>query len=285
MEVSITSGATLTTFGEALIGENGRIEILPGGKLDAQFVNITGGVLAGSGEVFVGTGPITSSVRNLSGRIEPGIPLGKLSIDGDLSNLIDGTLAIDLGGTIAETQYDQLEASRFAFLSGTLEVSLLGFSPNVGDTFTILTAGEGVVGQFDQLLLPGGFLWDIDYLSGSVVLEVTGVGTLAGDFDNDGDVDKDDLDQWQIGFGSDAYDGTDFLTWQRNLGSVASAAQSVGVPEPGGIVLAVPALFLLRFRRRRLLASVILQPARLSRSLYASRSSNLRLCSAVRPSC
>ena len=123
MTVQIKTGVTLTTFGETRIEVGGRIE-LGGGKLDAQFVNIDGGMLAGEGEVFVGTGPIHGPVRNLSGRIEPGDPIGQLTIDGDLSQQAGGTLAIDLGGTVAITQYDRIEVDRFAFLDGTLEVSL-----------------------------------------------------------------------------------------------------------------------------------------------------------------
>jgi hypothetical protein len=61
------------------------------------------------------------------------------------------------------------------------------------------------------------------------------------DFDSDGDVDGDDLAQWQGDFGlngdSDAdnnglSDGTDFLIWQRSFPSPASQATLVGVPEP-----------------------------------------------------
>ncbi len=114
--------------------------------------------------------------------------------------------------------------------------------------------------------------------------------TLAGDFDSDGDVDNADLDQWQTGFSSGIYDGTDFLIWQRNFGTVASLAQSVGVPEPSGIVLVLPTILIALLRRRRLPAPAILQPAifplgRLSRILVASRLDNRRLCSAVRPWC
>ena len=57
MTVDVLSGATLTTFGEALIEDGGELR-LSGGKLDSQVVNIEGGTLAGNGEVFAGTGPI-----------------------------------------------------------------------------------------------------------------------------------------------------------------------------------------------------------------------------------
>lgn len=236
--LQLTGTQTFTTFGETRIEQGGTISLLStNSKLDAPFVNIEGGVLRGSGTVFVGTGPINGVVRNLGGRVEPGSTIGKLSITGDFSNLDAGTLAIQLGGTTAITQYDVLAMSRFAFLDGTLEVSLAnGFVPAVGNMFTFLTtAADGVFGEFENLLLPAGFQWDVDYLASSVVLKVLGLGT-AGDFDGDGDVD-----------------GRDFLAWQRNpsVGNLAdwqanynngSLSALAAVPEPSALVLVICAI-------------------------------------------
>ncbi len=241
MTVVVNAGATLTTFGETLIKEGGRVE-LAGGNLDTQFVNIDGGVLAGEGEVFAGAGPIRSPVRNLSGRIEPGDPIGLLTIDGDLSQQAGGTLAIDLSGTTAITQYDRLAIDRFAFLAGTLEVDLLGFTPSVGAMFTILTAAEGVLGEFDNLLLPAGFQWDVDYNTNDVVLTVLGLG-LAGDFNGDGTVDAADYAWWRKTGGTPQQ----YLDWQQNFGMSlpgggAGGNNSTGVPEPcGGTTLVLAA--------------------------------------------
>jgi hypothetical protein len=250
MTVRIDAGATLTTFGETLLEQRGRIE-LAGGKLDAQFVNIVGGVLTGSGDVFVGTGPIRSPVRNISGRVEPGTELGGLmSIDGDFTNLAGGTLAIDLAGTTAESQYDVLDVSRIAFLGGTLEVRLTGgFTPNVGNMFTVLTTGERIEGSFDTLSLPAGYLWDVDDQAGGgrdLVLTVIGLG-LAGDYNGDGRVDAADYTAWRDHFGAPAgtlpndVDGgmigqPQYDTWVANFGNTApEGGGSIGnaaVPEP-----------------------------------------------------
>ncbi len=219
----------LTTFGETRIDAGGIISLKDSGtRLDAQFVNIQDGILRGNGSVFVGTGPITGVVRNLSGRVEPGNGIGSLEIIGDYSSLVDATLAIQIGGTVAG-QFDVLNVDRFAFLSGTLEVSLVGFTPVVGNMFTFLSAGEGVNGEFTNLVLPPGFQWGVDYLANSVVLKVLGLGT-PGDFDSDGDVD-----------------GRDFLVWQRNpsVGNLADWQAQYGivpppisaVPEPDTIAL------------------------------------------------
>ncbi len=235
MTVEVQDGATLRTYGATNIDAGGRLWLRGNeAKIDAQFIHLEQGTLTGSGELFVGTGPVTGAVRNVSGRIEPGDPLGLLEIRGDLSNLAEGTLALELGGTVAETEYDQISAERFAFLAGTLEITLTtDFRPEVGDMFTVLTAAAGVVGEFEELLLPQNFHWTIDYQPQSVVLEVVG---LEGDFNGDGRVDGDDLAAWKSGYGTD-YDGCDFLAWQLNFqgGTVASAA---AVPEPtGGLLL------------------------------------------------
>ena len=74
---------------------------------------------------------------------------------------------------------------------------------------------------------------------------------FAGDFDEDGDVDGDDLAQWQGDFGVNALsdadndgdsDGADFLAWQRQLGAAAPAVSAnAPVPEPATSMLVIVA--------------------------------------------
>jgi hypothetical protein len=258
MRVLINNNAKLTTFGEVLIRPNGRIE-LAGGNLDAHFVNIEGGVLAGEGEVFVGTGPLAGQVRNLSGRIEPGDPVGLLTIEGDLSQQKEGTLAIDLGGTTAVTQHDQLDVGRFAFLGGTLQVFLVNlgggaFVPAVGNTFTILTADD-VNGTFDNLSAPSGFEWDLTYNPTSVVLSVTGIGA-AGDYNHDGTVNAADYTVWRNSLGTSGPDADgnhngmvdtgDYLVWKNAFGMGSGSGSAImpgAVPEPTTLSLILLGVF------------------------------------------
>lgn len=91
--------------------------------------------------------------------------------------------------------------------------------------------------------------------------ELTAVPAIAGDFNNDGSVNGDDLAIWKEHFGASVdaaaadgdadgdqdVDGEDFLVWQRNLTGGAVAA----IPEPAsGSILAV-ASSILYFARNR----------------------------------
>ena len=74
---------------------------------------------------------------------------------------------------------------------------------------------------------------------------------LAADFDEDGDVDRDDFLTWQTAFDvndsgdTDAdgdTDGADFLIWQRQFGSGSGSGATTAVPEPGSLGAAVALL-------------------------------------------
>jgi hypothetical protein len=84
-------------------------------------------------------------------------------------------------------------------------------------------------------------------LSAPWFLRFTVLPAFTADFDDDGDVDGDDLVEWQGDFGvnglSDAdddgdSDGADFLAWQQQLGSGSPATPASGaVPEPATLLL------------------------------------------------
>ncbi len=252
MIVQVQDGAALTAFGETRIDTGGVIAVAPTGRLDAEVVNIQGGTLAGTGTVFVGSGPVTGVVRNLTGRVAPGQfgttgSVGQLTITGDFSNLGDGTLAIDLAGT-STALYDRVAVDRYTFLGGTLDVSL-GYTPSVNDSFTIITTGQGVNGQFQNLLLPAGYQWNVAYGANNVVLSVIGIG-LAGDFNGDNKVDAADYVQWRKTNGT----AQDYATWRSHFGMTAGSGSADGfgasVPEPAGLVLAALAACVVALRPR-----------------------------------
>jgi hypothetical protein len=118
--------------------------------------------------------------------------------------------------------------------------------------------------RFDPLV---DWTRDVYAAAGNYSLSLTAArGLLApavADFDEDGDVDADDLARWREGFGvsgsathgqGDAdsdrdVDGADFLAWQCQVGSGATKLAASGdvptgggVPEPTGLTLAAIAV-------------------------------------------
>ena len=186
-----------------------------------------GPVVVTSGAILTGTGTAQGNVTN-SGVVRPGILAGTLHI-GSYTQEASGRLEIELPGELA---YDNLQVGGSASLAGTLAVSLtLGFLPQAGDVFEILTAAEFGGSMFSTNDLPAiasGLTWNVNYGASAVTLSVD----LAGDFDRNGAVDAADYVWWRKNDGSLAsYD-----TWRANFGRVPAAAASavgaVAVPEP-----------------------------------------------------
>ena len=85
----------------------------------------------------------------------PGDSPGILAVSGNYQQGSGGRLNIEVGGTTAGTQYDQLKVSGTATLAGTLDATLInGFGPGAGEQFAALTAGGGISGSFATINLP-----------------------------------------------------------------------------------------------------------------------------------
>lgn len=265
MAVSIRNNATLTTFSGINIRENGAIHIV-NGSVDTQFIDMRGGTLSGSGDIFTGNGPLPGQVENLGGVVAPGDGVGTLSIEGRFSNSGTGTLQFEIGGTAPGSQYDQLLIDGDADLAGTLDVSLVAlggggpFAPTVEMSFTLLQATGSVGGAFENFVLPGQINWGVDFTSDSVVLSVLPV--LPGDFNADGRVDAADYTVWLDtlgsqtllplnGNGNQIVDAGDWAVWRNNFGAVLDSVVGAAVPEPTALLMALLALFAAGMRNRR----------------------------------
>ncbi len=188
--------------------------------------------------------------------VAPGASIGMLEITNSLVLETDSTLAIELAGSnIGE--FDRLIVGGTASLEGTLAVDLIdGFVPQAGDSFGFLSATGGAGGMFDTLDLPTlgpNLQWLIN--PGGVTVSLLVNSTLEADFDNDGDVDAEDLVAWETNHGlaggagrsqGDAdgdfdVDGADFLRWQQQFtGSVEAVGgddSASTVPEPSTCLL------------------------------------------------
>src|SRR4051794_10099276 len=123
---------------------NGLITDVPGSGItlankDAFIDN--GTVFTGAGGLTVGVGRMLSVREGYSlnrplanhGTLAPGMTLGAVTLQSTYQQYSDGTLNIDIGGTTADTQYDQLKITSAAFLAGRLHISIIpGFTPAGG---------------------------------------------------------------------------------------------------------------------------------------------------------
>jgi hypothetical protein len=175
-----TGGTTTTTLYPPYTQTAGTTFIASGSLAFGSSPMIQGGTIGGTGAIF---GNYTGTVStNPAGAIAPGTAtaMGSIALSGTGSgNYTEGTGSFDvkIGGTGAG-QFDTLTATGTAsLLGGTLKVTLIGgFTPVVGDTFTILTAGA-VSGKFAFTNLPPGYGWVVNYNPTTVVLSIGSVST------------------------------------------------------------------------------------------------------------
>jgi len=141
------------------------------------------------------------------------------------------------------------------------------FRWEVGSTFTITSANVDVpfefrIGRREALAEFDALVLNLDLsLTPTELDALFAIEFAAGDFNEDGSVDAEDLLAWEAGFGmslsatpgnGDAdgdgdVDGNDFLTWQRDFSqNTGSLVAALPVPEPGlAGLLAAPCMVLL----------------------------------------
>jgi len=232
-----------------------------------------GAVLTGSGRLVVPAGSLLTLLDGATvgieiennGQMSVGSSPGFATID-SFTQTVGGQWEVDLGGTLAGTEHDQLNITNTATLAGMLDVSLIGgFSPAEGDLFDIISASL-ITGVFDTLNLPvlsSSLVWDLAdlYMAGELLVSLS---PLASDFDEDGDVDGNEFLRWQRNFsildgtaslsngdanGNGDVDGDDFLIWQSNY--PYSTVLLSSVPEPNSLVLLVMGAIGVQGHRRR----------------------------------
>lgn len=250
--VAVGDGATATIASELLAESNAQsIRKLGPGTLLVQGhagqISVKEGTLGGNGQIDHLT------VRE-GATVAPGTSIGGLDVDGLLKMESGSTLQIELGGTEPTTQYDVLSVGDSATLAGALQVQLQGiFQPSLDDEFTILTTGNGIIDEFDSLLLPelsGNLSWQVSYELNSVSLAVV----LPGDFDKSGAIENADLtlllNNWAepvppspagwVGapLTSPAIDNDELTALLNNWGQSAGGGSATGhIPEPTSLVL------------------------------------------------
>mgnify|MGYP001409650749 CR=1 FL=1 len=172
-QISIGDGSTLNNLGAFAV--NTSVEVQSGPVTNAGTLSVAAGaVLTGfvtnnAGGLVIGNGTIAGGVTG-AGKVSPGFSPGLLTVNG---NATIGGLIVELNGTNAGTQYDQLVATGTTSLSGPLTATL-GYSPTVGDQFIIInnTGASPISGTFAGLpegasLVIGGLNFTITYVGGT----------------------------------------------------------------------------------------------------------------------
>jgi hypothetical protein len=120
--------------------------ILKGGNV--SFINpltINGGNIEGNGNI---NATITNSGL-LNPRYASNTEFGRLTINGNYTETNNASINIQLGGSTAGTNFDQVDINGNATFDGTLNVSLLNnFTPTLGSTYDVLTY-ENFTGSLD----------------------------------------------------------------------------------------------------------------------------------------
>jgi len=135
--------------------------------------------------VFGNGGNLAGNTTN-SGTLNVGdasLQAGKETVTGTYTQNSAGALDIDVGGTTAGTNFDQLTVTGAASLNGTLNLDLInGFVPTIGSTFDILNA-LSLTGTFATVTGTGinsSEHFTVLYNSNNVTLDVVaGMGPLA----------------------------------------------------------------------------------------------------------
>ncbi len=192
------SGST-TTFAGVLFtnrgtvnAQNGTLGFQPGYTQLAGATHVAGGSLSSTGTfdiqsgILDGNGTVTGNLSN-GGQVNPGTSPGTINLTGKYTQTVAGAFNVDLNGTVAGSQFDQLNVTGQVQLAGTLNVAL-GFTPMVGNTFVIIQndAADAVTGTFNGLLegasfTTGGVQFQISYAGGTgndVVLGVVSVSPV-----------------------------------------------------------------------------------------------------------
>ncbi|HXT42081.1 MAG TPA: hypothetical protein VN887_18885, partial [Candidatus Angelobacter sp.] len=107
-----------------------------------------------------GTVDVSHTTFTADGQFSPGNPLGALFITGNLPQSTNSVINIQIGGTNAGVNYDQLIVTGTVALNGALNISLVnGFQPAGGATFEVIkyVSHTGSFDNISGLDLGGGF--------------------------------------------------------------------------------------------------------------------------------
>ncbi len=238
---NVANGSTLLassgrfSTGTVTVATGGQFN-LSGGATDLTTLDLTGGGSFGFTGGTLHAQTILGNVNNQGGTLAPGSSTGSTAISGSYAQQSGGSLAIEIGGTVAATDYDVVSITGNALLDGLINVSLTNdFVPIPGQKFTVLTA-ENVT--YDGLTLSGSAASSFYLLvePTRIILQAAG---LPGDYNFDGEVNVADYVVWRKGPG---YLPLHYDLWRAHYGDPGGSGSHItnsspAVPEPTAMLL------------------------------------------------
>lgn len=138
---------------------------------DQALTNSTAGIIKGNGNL-----DISNAVFSNAGVVAPGASPGILSVNGNYSQTASAGLNVEIGGTVAGTNYDRLTVSGSAQLDGALNITLTDdFRPAPTDTFSIMkfSSLNGLFAAENIPVIDGQNMFEVQYLAEEVLLITT----------------------------------------------------------------------------------------------------------------
>ena len=274
-DVSVGSGATLTFNNVLNMGVNNLTKTGAGMLQINNALNTGTGMLNAIAGTVSGVGLVSNDLNNTGATVAPGNSAGTLSVGGDYTQETGASLAIEIGGVAAGSEYDLLNVTGSLTINGgPMNVVLInGFEPRPGDTFDVLNFGS-TSGAFSAVNLPvlsgSGRTWDGTQLLVDGSLSITGI---LGDMDGDGSLTTADVPLFvqalvnravydANGFfvnadftgdvdQSGTFDLGDLSTFGALSFSATASASASSIPEPGSASLVIMILSVLALVDRR----------------------------------
>lgn len=170
------------TGGGITVGSGARLTASGAITRDLVHQGTVAGPALGSGQLLTFNGAV-SGAGHFEGRIamngsfSPGNSPAITNFTGDYVLGSTHLLTMEIGGLTAGTQFDQIRVTHTLTFGGTLDVSLINsFTPSVGQSFQLFTAGTYAPSAFSTYSLPTlseGTAWDYSLLTTTGVLSVT----------------------------------------------------------------------------------------------------------------
>ena len=139
-------------------------------------------VNAQTGSTWTGSAMVTANDVTNQGTIIPGGAgkVGFIDFNGDLGLMATSSVSIDVKGPSASGNYDQVEATGFSTIGGTLSVAFAGYTPKPGDTYDVLDLPGGYTGTFATVKLPSfsGERLQVNYDPNDVSVSVVSISSL-----------------------------------------------------------------------------------------------------------